>query len=199
MALLLEQYLPVVLEGGLNTNKAVSFGSTLQVLGSTTLAALSVTSLANSGTSTGTKAAVTPSGGSTRTLTAANSGSINLFDNIGSITYTLPAPTVGLSYQFFWTVTQTSGAHTIITDAGTTLLQGAIGMFSGEDTTPSSTLGPKMYAGNGTTHVKYTSNGTTTGGGVGTYLRFVCVDATHWYVEGQVKSPSGTIATPFST
>lgn len=199
MSLLLEQYLPVVLEGGLNTNKAVALGSTLAVTGATSLGAVSVTSLSSTGAFTGVKATVTASGGTTRTLTAAGSGSINLFDSAAGITYTLPAPSVGLVFEFLTTVLQTSSAHVVITDAGTTFLQGAITMFSGEDVTPSATLGPKMYAANGTTHVKYTSNGTTTGGGIGTYLRFVCVSATQWQVSGYVKSPSGTLATPFST
>lgn len=155
--------------------------------------------LAGTAALVGQKEVVTASGGTTRTLTAANSGSLNLFDSAAGITYTLPAPVVNLQYDFCTTVLQTSSAHAVVTDAGTTFLVGSIGMFSGEAVTPSSTLGPMMFAANGTTHVKYTSNGTTTGGGVGTWLRFTCVSSTQWFVQGIVKSPSGTIATPFST
>lgn len=150
-------------------------------------------------TITGKTTPVTASGGTTRTLTAANSGSTNLFDSAAGITYTLPAPVVGLNYKFIWTVLQTSSAHVVVTDAGTTFLQGAVGIFSGEVVTPSSTLGPFMAAGNGSSHVKITTNGTTTGGGIGSWLEFVCVSVTLWNVTGVIKSPSGSIATIFST
>lgn len=139
------------------------------------------------------------SGGTARTLTAANSGSINLFDDAAGITYTLPStPVAGQNFEFIWTVTQTSSAHVVTAGAGIFLL-GAVTMFSGEDVTPSATLGPKMFAGNGTTHIKVTMNGTTTGGGAGSWLRFRALSATQWYVYGIVKSPSGSIATIFST
>jgi hypothetical protein len=65
--------------------------------------------------------------------------------------------------------------------------------------TPSATLGPKQFAGDGSSHIKVTMNGTTLGGGIGTWLRFRCISATLWNVTGVVNSPSGTIATPFST
>lgn len=164
-----------------------------------TTSTLTTTGIINTGTTTGGKNAVTASGGTTRTLTTANSGSINLFDSSAGITYTLPAPAVGLNYRFIWTVTQASSAHVVVTDAGTTFLLGGVEMFSATDVTPSATLGPKFFAANGTTHVKFTSNATTTGTAIGSYLQFVCVTATQWYVYGVVDSPSGSIATPFST
>lgn len=146
-----------------------------------------------------TQGPTTASGGTTRTLVASASGSTNLFDSAAGITYTLPAPVVGLVFDFLWTVLQTSSAHVVVTDAGTTFLNGAVTMFSGEDVTPSATLGPKQYAGNGTTHIKTTTNGTTTGGGIGGWMRFRCTAATLWTVTGNIKSPSGTLATIFST
>lgn len=157
---------------------------------------------ANNGTSVipvASSGATVPSGGTTRTLVAGGSGSINLFDSAAGITYTLPAPVVGLVFDFLWTVLQTSSAHVVVTDAGTTFLNGAVAMFSGEDVTPSNLLGPKMFAGNGTTHIKTTTNGTTSGGGIGGWMRFRCTTATIWTVTGIIKSPSGTIVTPFST
>lgn len=72
-------------------------------------------------------------------------------------------------------------------------------MFSGTDVTPSSTLGPKYFAANGTSHIKFTSNATTTGTALGSWLEFVCYDATHWFAYGNIDSPSGSIATPWST
>jgi hypothetical protein len=142
---------------------------------------------------------IVASGGTTRTLTAASSGSTNLFDSAAGITYTLPAPVVGLSYRFVWTVLQTSSAHVVVTNAGTVFLLGAVQAFSGEAVTPAVNLGPYQFAGNGSTHIKTTTNGTTTGGGIGSWLQFECLSATQWLVTGTIKSPSGTITTPFST
>lgn len=185
----IENYVPVVrLNQGLYTTKPIVTTSTLSAVG-----------IVNTGTSTGAKAAVTASGGTTRTLTAAGSSSYNLFDSAAGITYTLPAPAVGLTFNFIWTVTQSSSNHVVVTDAGTTFLVGGVGMFSATDITPSATLGPKFFAANGTNHVKYSSNATTTGSAIGSWLRMVCVSATLWFVDGVIDSPSGSIATPFST
>lgn len=140
----------------------------------------------------------TGSGGVARTLAASASGSTNLFDSAAAIAYTLPAPVVGLRYKFLWTVLQTSLAHVVVTDAATTFLQGTVTMFSGEHVTPSSTLGPYQFAGNGTTHLRTTTNGTTTGGGIGGWMEFICTAATLWTVTGCINSPSGSCATPFS-
>lgn len=185
----LENYTPVVrLNQGLYTALPIQTTSTLTTTG-----------IINTGTTTGGKNAIMPSGGTTRTLTAANSGSVNLFDSAAGITYTLPTPVVGLNFRFIWTVTQTSSAHVVVTDSASTFLLGGIDMFSATDVTPSATLGPKFFQANGTTHVKYTSNGTSTGTAIGSVLQLVCVTATQWYVYGTIDSPSGSIATPFST
>lgn len=173
----------------------LAVGGTLSVTGSVAL----TEGITIGGTLVGDRKSVAASGGTTRILTAANSGSLNLFDSAAGITYTLPAPAVGLQYNFVTSTLQTSSAHVVVTDAGSTLLIGSVVMLSGEDVTPSATLGPKMFAANGSTHIKYTSNGTTTGGGIGTWLQFTCISATRWHVIGVVKSPSGSIATPFST
>ena len=146
-----------------------------------------------------TRARVEASTGATQTLTQSQSSAVFLLDRAAGITYTLPKPKVGLFYDFYTSVLQTSGAHAVKTDASTTFCVGSIIMFSGEDVTPSATLGPKMFAANGTSHIKYRSNGTTTGGGIGTSFRVTCISTTLWYVTGIVKSPSDTIATPFST
>ena len=71
----------------------LAVGGTLAVTGAVALTA----GLTIGGTLVGGRQAVTASGGTTRILTAANSGSLNLFDSAAGITYTLPAPSVG-----FW-------------------------------------------------------------------------------------------------
>ena len=147
----------------------------------------------------GRRTPVIASASATPTLIAAQSGSVNLFDRASGVAFVLPAPVAGMTFDFATTVLQTSGADSVTTDAGTTFILGSVATFSGEDVTPSATLGPKMFACNGTSHVKVTMNATTTGGGIGTTLRFIALDSTHWYVNGLIKSPSGTIATPCST
>lgn len=145
------------------------------------------------------KKPILPSTSATVTLKKSQSGQRFALDRAAAISYALPAPPVaGLTYDFLVTVLQTAGAYVITAGAGVFLL-GSIIAFSGEDVTPSATLGPKMFAGNGTTHIKLTTNGTTLGGGIGSWFRFTALSATQWYVEGVVKSPSGSIATPFST
>lgn len=146
------------------------------------------------------KDAVTASGGTTRVLTSASSGSINLFDSAtAGILYTLPVPAVGLVYTFVSTVLQTGGALKVITDAGTTLLTGAVQMFSGEKVTPSATLGPFQFnSPAASSFISFNMNGTTTGGGIGTNVTFLCTSATTWLVTGTVVSPSGNLATPFA-
>ena len=195
MAIDQKNYDPALMYGATESNAGQTVTGNLSVSGTSTLTGAITTSAAI----VGNRSTATASGGTTRTLTAANSGSLNLFDSAAGITYTLPAPVVGLYYDFLWVTLQTSSAHVVVTDAGTTLLQGSITMFSGEDVTPSSTLGPKQFAGNGSSHIKTTTNGTTTGGGIGGWMRFVCTSATKWTVTGCINSPSGSLATPFST
>lgn len=201
MATDLKNYEPALMAGavisnaGFTTTGNGTVSGTLAVTGASTLTGAITTSAAI----IGNRLTATASGGTTRTLTAANSGSLNLFDSAAGITYTLPAPVVGLYYDFIWTTLQTSSAHVVVTDAGTTFLQGSVAMLSGENVTPSATLGPKQFAGNGSSHIKTTTNGTTTGGGIGGWMRFVCTAATLWTVTGVINSPSGSIATPFST
>lgn len=120
-----------------------------------------------------------------------NSGQTFLFDSATGITYTLPAPSTGLEYSFVVTTTPTSGSHKIITDAATTFLLGVV--------TSGSVGGAALqFQGNGTTHVAVTMNGTTTGGLVGTSIRFKCVTATQWEVVGQNVNSAAAL-TPFAT
>jgi len=130
---------------------------------------------------------VIASSGATMTITKANSGSIYLLDR-ATLTYTLPAPKVGLWYVFIGTIAAT--AQEIDTDAGTTFLMGAVAIAS------SGTRGD--FAGNGTSHVKVQLNGTTKGGAaVGSVLYFYCLTATQWQVDGQLNG-SGVAVSPFA-
>lgn len=132
--------------------------------------------------------------GATRTLNETESGSVCLFDRAAGIVYTLPtAPTPGTFFDFIVTTTITSNSAKVITGAGTELL---IGGYTNIDTDTSNAVA--AFTGNGSTHVAVTQNGTTTGGILGTKLRFTCLSSTRWLVEGSVHG-SGTVATAFAT
>lgn len=142
---------------------------------------------------------VTASSSAAVTLKKSQSNGTFLMDRATGTSYTLPAPQVGLEFQFFVSVLQTSGANVVVTNAVTVFVTGAIMGFSGEAVTPAVNLGPYMFAGNGTSHLKITTNGTTTGGGIGSWFHARCISATLWFFTGMSKSPSGNLATLFST
>lgn len=145
------------------------------------------------------KQPITASASAAVTLKKSQSGGSFLFDRASGTSYTLPAPSAGLWFRFYVSVLQTTGANVVVTNAATVFLLGALHVFSGEAVTPAVNLGPYQFAGNGTTHIKTTTNGTTTGGGAGSWMTYHCLSATQWMVTGILKSPSGTITTPFST
>lgn len=138
------------------------------------------------------KNTVVSGSGATVTLTAAQSGNTVLFDRAAGIVYTLPAPAVGLTYTFIATVSVTSNAYEVgVANEATTFIQGPlpVGVAAGTSS---------VYFGDGTSIVEVTSNGTTTGGLLGSWYTLTCVSATIWQVSGFL-SGSGTVATPFST
>lgn len=133
--------------------------------------------------------AYNPSGGATVTLTAAQNGQTFLLDAATGVTYTLPAPAIGLTYNFAVTVSVTSSAHEVKTNAGTVFLEGVIAQIGS-----ATTFG---FKADGTTILALKMNGTTTGGVLGSQFTFVCVSATEWLVSG-INVASGTAATPFT-
>lgn len=128
----------------------------------------------------------------TRTLTAKESGASCLFDAAAGVVYTLPAPIAGMEFEFITTVSCTSNSHKILTDAGTTFLLGEVLMFT------TATASPAGFAFNGSTHVACTSNGSTTGGLIGSRIKVKALNSTQWFIEGAMVG-SGTIATPAAT
>lgn len=124
------------------------------------------------------------------TLTQGRRGQTFLFDSATGITYTLPTPIAGTEFHFIVTNTVTSGSHKIITDAATTFLMGAV--FEG-----STGVAPLTFQGNGTSHISVTMGGTTTGGLIGTALKFKAVSTSLWEVTGFMPSAASP-ATPFS-
>ena len=131
--------------------------------------------------------------GATRTLSVDESGSTVLFDRAAGIVYTLPLAKAGTYFDFVITTTITSNAAKVITGAATEFL---IGGYTNVDTDTSNAVA--VFTGNGSTHVAVSMNGTTTGGILGTKLRFTCLSSTRWMVEGIVQG-SGVVATSFAT
>lgn len=183
----LEDYEPIVKEQGLNTLKNITLGGSANV----DLSGSTGTFKFPTGAITGQKANVISGSGATAALTAAQSGSTVLFDRAAGIVYTLPAPVVGLYFDFITTVTITSNSAEVDTDAGTTFLVGAVELLTSASATTFAAYG------NGTSHVKIASNGTTTGGIKGSQYRMTCISSTVWQVSGLLAG-SGTLATPFA-
>ena len=127
----------------------------------------------------------------TRTLTAKESGATCLFDRAAGVVYTLPVPIAGMVFEFTTTVTCTSNAHEVDTDGAATFLLGGVALINSGATTG------EFFAGNGTSHVKVSMNGSTKGGIIGDYLKFTALSSTVWQVTG-VANQTGTAATPFA-
>lgn len=175
MVQLLENNLPVILSDGLNTNKAAMFGG--PVTFTNTVNGMQQIVLTDT---------------TTATLTAAQSGSVVLWNAAAGFTINLPAPVIGLQFLFGVLTSVTSSNHKVLTDASTTFLVGGVSMGEVAATTA------PMFPANGTTIRSVTMNGTTTGGLIGTYMELTCVTATQWLIQGQILG-SGTLATPFAT
>ncbi len=131
--------------------------------------------------------------GATYTLSVDNTGATVVLDRAAGTVVTLPRAQAGLYFDFDVTTSVTSNSFKIITGAATEFL---IGGYQSVDTDTSNAVA--FFTGNGSTHIAVTMNGTTTGGLIGTSLRFTCLSATRWLVTGQ-NMGSGTVATAFAT
>lgn len=102
MAQLLENNLPVVMQGGLNTDKAVILGSTLAVTGVATFTAAPVFTLAPTGPWVASTVVLSALVGATVALTASQSGGVFINRSTsGSPSWTLPTNVAGLTYTFY--------------------------------------------------------------------------------------------------
>ena len=136
--------------------------------------------------------AAAASGGATRTLTAADSGKIWLWDAATGVDYTLPPPVAGMCFSFYASVSVTSNAHAISTDAATTFIGGSLSMgIAATDTN-------EMQVGDETSDVTISMNGSTTGGLEGTYIEVVAISSTVWIARRSTVIGSGALATPFA-
>ena len=131
--------------------------------------------------------------GATKTLQAKESGALCLFDRAAGIVYTLPAPVLGMQFEFRVTTAITSNAAKVITNSASVFLVGSI--MGGSLTVADS---GDVFQGNGTTHVAVSMSGSTTGGLVGGSLIFTAISSTQWSVTGTYVG-SSTLADPFAT
>lgn len=131
--------------------------------------------------------------GATVTLTKDQFGAVVLMDRAAGIVFTLPANTPGASITFAVTTSVTSNAYKVITAAGTELLVGGV-MSDDTDSSDAVAYFPSVVA---SSNIAVSMNGSTTGGLIGTWMTFTCLNSTKWLVSGVVAG-SGSVATPFS-
>lgn len=131
--------------------------------------------------------------GATRTLLPKESNSICLLDKADGMTWTLPAPVEGTTFEFFTTVSVSGGSIKVITNAATVFLLGEVFTYT------TATASGAGFAFNGTTHVAITmQTGGTYGGLIGTHFIVTAISPTQWIIRGNLVG-SGTIVTPAAT
>ena len=130
--------------------------------------------------------------GATRTLLSSESGALCLFDRGAGIVYTLPAPLVGLEFEFLITVEGSGGSYSIDTDAATTFIGGGIAAVS----TAVAEGGDSFIATIAST-VSCDFDSAVTGRLVATHVKFTCISSTVWVVDG-VSHGVGTLLTQFA-
>lgn len=140
---------------------------------------------------TGVHREVIQSVGATRTLLAEESGSLCLFDSASGVVFTLPTPVEGMQFEFEATVAVTSNAYKVITSAATEFIIG--GVLAGA---LAATM--DVFQADGSTHVAISSNGSTTGGLIGSRFKLTAISTTQWVIDGVIVG-SGTLADPFAT
>ena len=130
--------------------------------------------------------------GTTKALKASDSGALCLFDNAAGQIYTLPAPVVGLQFDFVITVAGTSNAYSIDTDAATTFIGGGLAAVS----TTVAEGGDSLPATIAST-VSCDFDSAVTGRLVGTSCCITCISSTTWAITGTLHGV-GTLADPFA-
>jgi len=130
--------------------------------------------------------------GATRVLLPSESGSLCLFDRAAGIIYTLPAPAVGMEFEFLITVAGSSNSYSIDTDAATTFIGGGVAAVS-----TAVAEGGDSFAAVIASTVSCDFDSAVTGRLIGTQVKFTCLSSTTWGCEG-VTHGVGTLATPFA-
>ncbi len=133
-----------------------------------------------------------------RTLQRSESGNTILFDRAAGIAITLPKAQEGLKFRFVTTVALTSNAYSIVCEGSFAFMVGKVnGTVEGTSAGEWYPANRSHFA-NGSTHVGISSNGTTTGGLVGSIIELECLSPSLWLITGTLAC-SGVPATPFTT
>ena len=184
----IEQYLPGVRDnGGLATGEPTNLAGSSNIVNNPTI----------TGTLSGGAQPIVTLGAGTaasfQRLTAAQSGSVVLFNSSAGTFVYLPSPSVGLNYEFVIGTAPVNSTIAIFTSAtASVFINGAIPIVS-------SNSSPAIFVGDGTTQYSVRLNGLTTGGTNGSFVRMICTSATVWTVFDTLSLGSGALATPFGT
>lgn len=147
----------------------------------------------HNGTSFTNTTTIRPTYSTTTVLTAADSGAHCIFSVTTVTTFTLPAAATGLHFKFSCgaTAAGTADIFRIVCTSGDFFLGSFIQSTDGTYTTAA-------HAANGTTHLAWEGNGSTTGGLAGDWLEVTAISGTQWAVYGFGRA-TGTEATPWKT
>ena len=129
-------------------------------------------------------------GGTSTTLTAAQSGAMCNFDQLAGTQFILPTPVVGMYFDFRFEIGRTSNEHKLVTKAATEFLKGTISAFTTDLTEVDS------FVADGTSDVGLSMNGTTTGGDAGGWIHVVATSTTVWQLQGDLYCGTATPSTP---
>lgn len=186
-----------VISSGADANLLINAKGTGTIgIGSVSTGDVTITPPTKISGATNFKRQVTDTGGSFATpiaLTEAQSGRVVLVDDAAGLDFTLPAVAaaqVGTHYLFLVTTTITSNSFRVTAQAGDVLV-GALPITDFDTADKITNFTPD---GN---DLILTCNGSTTGGKQGSWVEFVAISATAWYVRGLLLG-DGTLATPFS-
>ena len=132
----------------------------------------------------------------TRLIQPSESGDLFLFDSADGIAYTLPTAVVGLKYSFLTTVSVTAAdTYSLLTSTATAgdFFAGAVllcveGSAAQNDT----------YFCDGAADLGVVSNGSTTGGLIGSWYEVECLTTAVWSIKAVIAG-SGTLTTPLTT
>lgn len=126
-----------------------------------------------------------------KTLTADDNGALLSFNAAAGYTITLPAAQKGLWFDVSVDTTVTSVVARLACATGDFFI-GTI--LQGQPTTFTQTA----RTANGSTHLAWEGNGSTTGGIIGDNMQIVAQDDTKWFIRG-LNTATGSTATPFKT
>lgn len=132
--------------------------------------------------------------GTTAITEALHEGKIGVITGTGAAyTYTLPEATgSGAIYRFVMNQVNTSNTIFVTADLTNASFFGSVNILD-KDAAAQAAYAPAATDGT------MTLNGTTTGGAVGDYIKFIDIAVDKWMVFGQLQCPTGSNpATPFS-